>query len=136
MEHSLFRPYSDMKPHENQRVQFSKNITLLFTLKQWPLLCFALGASDSEVVHVQVPGGRGGAGQVGGVPTTVLGAAHTGPSACADCTVQAPALGHRLLQPHQAAAHQGRARHPDEAVLVKPDLTLAINLRHGDWRLF
>ena len=100
-----------------------------------PLLCFTLGAPDPEVVHVEVPGGPGGAGQVGGVPAPVLGAAHAGSCACAERTVQSPALRHRLLQPNQAAAHQGRARHPDEAVLVKPDLTLAVTLGNCNRRL-
>ena len=115
------------------------NITLpilWFHLNFLSLLCFALGAPDPEVVHVEVPGGPGGAGQVGGVPAPVLGAAHAGPRACADRALQAPGLLHRLLHPHQPAAHQGRARHPDEAILVKPDLTLAVTLGNCDRRLF
>ena len=73
---------------------------------------------------------------MGGVPAPVLGAAHAGPRASALGAVQARALRHRLLQPDQAAADQGGAGHPDEAVLVEPDLTPALTLGHNHRRLF
>ena len=92
---------------------------------------FALGALDPEVVHVQVPAFPGGAGEVGGGPAPVLGAAQAGPGEPAHGAAQAPALLHRLLQPHEPPAHQGCAGHPNKAVLVKPDLTPPSRLRNN-----
>ena len=76
----------------------------------------------SKVVHVQVPVLLPGAVDVGHHLAAVDCAAHGGPPGGADGALEVLTLGHGLLQAQEAAPHQVAAGHPDEAVLVEPDL--------------
>ena len=104
------------------------------------IFCQTDGALDPEVVHVQVPSVLVGTGKVGGVTTPVLGAAHAGSiHVCrqdisvsghvshAHVAGQLLALLHSLHHPNQPPTHQVSAGNPDVAVLVEPNLCLAVH---------
>ena len=81
-------------------------------------------APHSKVVHVQVPVLLPGAVDVGHHLAAVDCAAHRAAPDGADDALEVLDLSHGLLQAQEAASHQVAAGHPDQAVLVEPDLRL------------
>ena len=81
-------------------------------------------APHSKVVHVQLPLLLSGAVDVGHHLAAVDCAAHRAAPDGADGALEVLDLSHGLLQAQEAAAHQVAAGHPDQAVLVEPDLRL------------
>ena len=81
-------------------------------------------APHSKVVHIEAPVLLSGAVDMGHHPAAVEGAAHGGSPGGADGALEVLALRHGLLQAHQPPPHHVAAGHPDQTVLVEPDLRL------------